>query len=138
MGVISPNEPRSFCRRLPQTGLVELTLSSNRRNMRRVRHFERQTADRHWRSRARMLSMARENTPRFPSFWQLQAIGWGSLYAWGLLCLISGLRNWSGAFRVNTLAIAFMFLNSIALRPVCRSLLRRSTDWLGFILRTAA
>jgi two-component system LytT family sensor kinase len=85
-----------------------------------------------------MLSMARENTPRFPSFWQLQAIGWGSLYAWGLLGLISGLRNWSGAFRVNTLAIAFMFLNSIALRPVCRSLLRRSTDWLGFILRTAA
>jgi two-component system LytT family sensor kinase len=83
------------------------------------------------------LSMTSQSTPRFPSFWQLQAIGWGALYAWGLLGSISDLRSWSSAFRVNTLAMAFMFLNSIALRPVCRSLLRRSTDWLGFVLRTA-
>jgi two-component system LytT family sensor kinase len=85
-----------------------------------------------------MLSMAGDNTPRFPSFWQLQAIGWGSLYAWGLLGSISNLHNWYGRFRVNTLAIALMFLSSIVLRAVCRSLLRRSTDWLGFVLRAAA
>jgi two-component system, LytTR family, sensor kinase len=85
-----------------------------------------------------MLSMARDNTPRFPSFWQLQAIGWGSLYAWGLLGSISDVHKWYGRFRVNTLAIAFMFLSSIALRPVCRSLLRRSNEWLGLELRAAA
>jgi two-component system, LytTR family, sensor kinase len=69
----------------------------------------------------------------FPSFWQLQATGSVGLY---LLVLLSVLpyRN-PGEFRHQTIFCATVFVVSCFLRPVCRSLLRRSLPWLSLEIR---
>ena len=69
----------------------------------------------------------------FPSFWQLQLTGTVGLY---LLVLLSVLpdRN-PGEFQHQTIFCATVFLVSCFLRPVCRSLLRRSLPWLSLEIR---
>lgn len=69
----------------------------------------------------------------FPSFWQLQVTGSVGLY---LLVLLSVLpyRN-PGEFRHQTIFCATVFVISCFLRPVCRSLLRRSLPWLSLEIR---
>jgi two-component system LytT family sensor kinase len=69
----------------------------------------------------------------FPSFWQLQLTGSVGLY---LLVLLSVLpdRN-PGEFRHQTIFCATVFAFSCLLRPVCRSLLRRSLPWLSLEIR---
>jgi two-component system, LytTR family, sensor kinase len=75
---------------------------------------------------------------RFPSFWQLQLVGWVCLYVLVLVACIPELFHKPGELRDNTLAVVFMFFGSCVLHPVCRSLLRRSPTWLAFELRISA
>jgi two-component sensor histidine kinase len=70
----------------------------------------------------------------FPSFWQLQVAGCVGLY---LLVLLSVLPDSNpGEFRHQTIFCATVFLASSLLRPVCRSLLRRSLPWLSLEIRS--
>ena len=69
----------------------------------------------------------------FPSFWQLQVAGCVGLYLLVLLSLLP-YRN-PDEFRHQTIFCATVFVVSSALRPVCRSLLRRSLRWLSMEIR---
>jgi two-component system, LytTR family, sensor kinase len=72
----------------------------------------------------------------FPSFWQLQVTGSVALY---LLVLLSVLpyRN-PDEFQHQTIFCATVFVVSCFLRPMCRSLLRRSLPWLSLEIRAFA
>jgi len=81
------------------------------------------------------IQMAGENRLRLYSFWQLQAIGWGSFYLLQLVESIALIRP--AGLREPTLTVAFMLLGSCALRYTCRSLSRRSLTWLSLEWRAA-
>jgi two-component system, LytTR family, sensor kinase len=85
-----------------------------------------------------MLFMAPNNPTRFPSFWQLQFIGWICFYLVGIAGSIPDIFRLPGALRRNAVAMIFMFLASCVLHPFCRSLLRRSPSWLAYAWRAAA
>jgi two-component system, LytTR family, sensor kinase len=69
----------------------------------------------------------------FPSFWQLQVTGCVGFY---LLVLLSVLPYSNpGEFRHQTIFCATVFVFTCLLRPVCRSLLRRSLPWLSLEIR---
>jgi two-component system, LytTR family, sensor kinase len=72
---------------------------------------------------------------RLTSFWQLQALGWVCFYAWTLLGSLPDIMRRSGALRENTLVVAYLFVGSCILHPVCRWLLRRYPSWIAFELR---
>jgi two-component system, LytTR family, sensor kinase len=74
---------------------------------------------------------------RFPSFWRLQIIGGVCLYVIVLVACVPDLFHKPGAFRDNTIVVAVMFLASFVLHPICRSLLRRSSSWLSYGLKTS-
>src|SRR5580658_7550548 len=80
--------------------------------------------------------MAGKNPLRFYSFWQLQALGWGSFYLLQLAESVAPIRR-PGGLREPTLTVAFMLLGSCALRYACRSLSRRSLPWLSLEWRAA-
>ena len=80
--------------------------------------------------------MAGKNPLRFYSFWQLQAIGWGSFYLLQLAESLAPIHR-PGGLREPTLTVAFMLLGSCALRYACRSLSRRSLPWLSLEWRAA-
>jgi two-component system, LytTR family, sensor kinase len=63
-----------------------------------------------------------------PSFWQLQVLGWGGF---ALLVTAVALQqpNHARTPVANATAIASMILASIALRPLCRGLMRRPLSW---------
>jgi two-component system, LytTR family, sensor kinase len=82
--------------------------------------------------------MPREGPLRFPSFWQLQLIGWVCFYLVGIVGSIPDIFRLPGALRGNTVAVGSMFLGSCVLHPVCRALLRRSPSWPAYALRAAA
>lgn len=71
------------------------------------------------------------------SFWQFQIMGWGGFY---LLVLVASLpyMKQAGVLRDDTLFVASMFFASCLLRPVCRSLLRRSLGWFALEARAFA
>lgn len=72
----------------------------------------------------------------FPSFWQLQLIGGVGFY---LLVLLSTLPSGTPAeLRHQTIFCVTVFLVSSLLRPVCRSLLRRSLPWVALEIRAFA
>jgi two-component system, LytTR family, sensor kinase len=73
----------------------------------------------------------------FPSFWQLQFAGWVCLYWLVLGADIPGLKR-GRQLQYDSLAVALMFLGSCLLRPVCRTLLRRSFSWLALEIRAFA
>jgi len=106
--------------------------------MRRTAGLERRNESRGQRSCARMLLMASDRPLRFPSFWQLQMMGWVCIYVLMLVACIPDLFQKPGVLRDSTLAVVFMFFGSCILHPVCRSLLRRSPTWLAFELRISA
>ena len=97
--------------------------------MRRVAGLARQAAAAP-QTHALELLMARDDSPRFPSFWQLQMTGWAYLYLVGILGSIPDIFRRPGAFRSDTVTVACMFVASFALHPICRSLLPRATSWL--------
>jgi two-component system, LytTR family, sensor kinase len=65
----------------------------------------------------------------FPSFWQLQAAGSIGFWLLALACVLPS--HSSQEFRQQTIFSATVFLASSLLRPVCRSLYRRSMPWLA-------
>ena len=71
------------------------------------------------------------------SFWQFQIMGWGGFY---LLVLVASLPyvKQAGVVRDDTAFVASMFFASCLLRPVCRSLLRRSLGWFALEARAFA
>jgi len=73
----------------------------------------------------------------FPLFWQLQIAGWVCLYVLVLGADIPGLGR-DRQLQYDTLAVAFMFLGSCLLRPVCRAMVRRSLSWLALEMRAFA
>lgn len=85
-----------------------------------------------------MLFMARGNLLRFDSFWRLQILGWGCFYAWNLLGSASEYLGRPSALSEDTVAMSFQFLVSIALRPACRRLMKRSPSWLAFEWKAGA
>jgi two-component sensor histidine kinase len=105
--------------------------------MRRVAALVRQAAGAS-QIHALELLMARDSSLRFPSFWQLQLIGWVCLYLVGILGSIPDIFRRPGALLGNTVATATMFVASFALHPLCRALLPRAHSWLGFAWRAAA
>ena len=82
---------------------------------------------------ARIRIVLKRDELGFPSFWQLQVSGSVGLY---LLVLLSVLpyRN-PGEFLHQTIFCVTVFVFSCLLRPVCRSLLRRSLPWLSLEIR---
>jgi len=65
-------------------------------------------------------------------------MGWVCFYVLVLVGSIPDFLRRSGVLRDDTVGVAFMFLGSCILHPVCRSLLRRSLPWLAFELRVCA
>ncbi|MGA8272935.1 MAG: histidine kinase [Candidatus Sulfotelmatobacter sp.] len=72
----------------------------------------------------------------FPSFRQLQLMGWSGFYL--LLLLVVLPYRKPGEFWDETVCCALWFLGSCLLRPVCRSLFRRSLPWLTLEVRAFA
>jgi hypothetical protein len=69
----------------------------------------------------------------FPSFWQLQVAGCAGLYLLDLLSLFP-YRNHQEVWH-QTVFCATLFVASPVLRPVCRSLSRRSLSWVSLEIR---
>ncbi|HEX8816483.1 MAG TPA: histidine kinase [Terriglobales bacterium] len=81
--------------------------------------------------------MFRSAQSRFPSYWQLQFIGWIGLYALSIVGSIPDTKHpW--AYRADTVAIVLMFLGSLLLRPVCRSMVRGALPWFPYEVRAFA
>lgn len=78
-----------------------------------------------------------ENVKPLPTFWQFQIAGWACFY---VLVLIGSIPDFGrpGELRDQTLGVAFMFLSSCLLHPVCRAFHQRATSWLDFELRALA
>jgi two-component system, LytTR family, sensor kinase len=69
-----------------------------------------------------------------PSFWQLQALGWTGFYVLLLLTVVlpsHSKQEWWN----QTVCWLVVFGASCMLRPMCRSLLRKSRSWLALELR---
>lgn len=74
--------------------------------------------------------MLEQDELRLPSFWQLQLAGSMGLYLLVLLSLLPYLNR--EELRHQTIFCGTVFLASFLLRPICRSLFRRSLSWLVF------
>jgi two-component system LytT family sensor kinase len=102
--------------------------------MRRTEGFLRWIAVGPTTSWAKIRLMFDRDDPRFPSFWQIQALGWAGLYALVMVSALPYLRT-GGVVRNTTLSMVFMFLASCLLRPACRSLVRRPLSWMALEIR---
>ena len=78
---------------------------------------------------ARLVIVFNRDKFGFPSFWQLQAAGSIGFWLLALLCVLPS-HSWR-EFKQQTIFCATIFLASSLLRPVCRSLYRRSLPWLA-------
>ena len=83
--------------------------------------------------------MTNRDDHSFPTFWRLQALGWTGLYALTTLDTLPYLGHepawlWRKIWG-NTLGCGILFLASCLLRPVCRSLAKRSLSWFQLQLR---
>jgi two-component system LytT family sensor kinase len=81
--------------------------------------------------------MSKAPESKLPSFWQLQTLGWVGFYLLIIAVSIPYL-NQKNLFRDNTWFVVSLFLDSCLLRPICRSLDRRTLGWIGLELRTLA
>ena len=81
--------------------------------------------------------MVSDSTRRFPSFWQLQIAGGVCFYLLVLLGTLPDLKR-PGWFANQTVGVAFLFLATFVMRPICRSLYRQSPAWLAFELKAFA
>ena len=72
----------------------------------------------------------------FPTFWQVQLVAWTGMYLSGIVVNLPDLKAaavWqTSAFTLVTFAM------SCLLRPVCRSLMRRSLSWVALEFRAFA
>jgi len=98
----------------------------------------RQAVDDRLTTKAKMLSMSRENVVNLRSFWQIQIVGWVCFYLFNLLESIHSFLTKRETIDLETVPIVFMFLASFALRPICRWLLRQSRSWIDFEMKAAA
>jgi len=71
-----------------------------------------------------------------PSFWRLQLLGWLGFYLVLILAVLPYRKL--EEVRNQTIGCATLFLASALLRPVCRSLLRRSLPWMAMELHALA
>ncbi|HKD02324.1 MAG TPA: histidine kinase [Terriglobales bacterium] len=75
-----------------------------------------------------------DSAKRFPSFWQLQIAGGVCFYLLVLVASVADLKR-PGWFAGQTIGVAFIFLSTLAMHPICRALYRRSPSWLAFELK---
>jgi hypothetical protein len=85
-----------------------------------------------------MLLMTGNYSLRFPSFWRLQMMGWLCLLVLALAGSIPDILKRPATLRDTTVSVAFMFLASCVLHPVCRALSQRSLPWLALELKASA
>jgi len=93
-----------------------------------------------------MFAVLKRGESRTHSFWWLQTIGWGLFYLLSILVVLPYIRQpgelgYQGARGLlwdQALMCFCGFLASLALRPVCRSLVRRPLSWLALEARAAA
>lgn len=71
---------------------------------------------------------------RCPSFWELQAIGWGSSALIAFVCVLPYVHG-AGELRKKGLYLVSCFAATIVLRPICRSLVRRSLPVVSLMAR---
>jgi two-component system, LytTR family, sensor kinase len=70
----------------------------------------------------------------FPSYWQLQFVGWTGLYVLSVAGSIPDVKHpW--LIRDDAVGIVLLFLSSLILHPICRTLARRYSSWVAFELR---
>jgi two-component system, LytTR family, sensor kinase len=92
-----------------------------------------------------MIAVLRCDELRAHSFWWFQTLGWGCFYLVSVLVVLPyirqpgelGYRDLQGLFGDQALMSFCGFLASLALRPVCRSLVRRSLPWITLEIRAA-
>ena len=71
------------------------------------------------------------------SYWLFQAVGWASFWLTDILGSLPGLLSGKYTLRQENIPVIGMFLGSIALRPVCRWLLRTTSTWIAFESKAA-
>lgn len=69
------------------------------------------------------------------TFWRLQLIGWLGLYALIVASALPYVEQRSIMLRNSSLGWGVWFLASCALRPICRTLMRRSSSWFQLEIR---
>lgn len=82
---------------------------------------------------------------RLPSFWWFQAVGWGCFCLLSVLVVLPYVRRpWELGYQDSTDLLADQglmclacFLASLALRPVCHSLVQRFLSWITLEVRAA-
>jgi two-component system, LytTR family, sensor kinase len=72
----------------------------------------------------------------FPTFWQVQLVAWTGMYLSGLIVNLPDLK--AAAVWQSTAFTLATFVMSCLLRPVCRSLMRRSLSWVALEFRAFA
>jgi two-component system, LytTR family, sensor kinase len=77
------------------------------------------------------------DAPRFPSFWTLQAFGFGCFAVSALLADLPSLGDMQ-TLRSSGSYLIWTFAASCLLRYVCRSLVRRGLSWVGLELSAFA
>ena len=90
--------------------------------------------------------MFRTDGGRLPSFWWLQAAGWGCFCLLSVLVVLPyvrqpwelGYQDSAGLLADQGLMCLACFLASLALRPVCHSLVQRCLSWIALEVRAAA
>jgi len=89
--------------------------------------------------------MFRTDGMRLPSFWWFQAVGWGCFCLLSVLVVLPyirqpselGYRDSTGLLADQGLMCLACFLASLALRPVCHSLVQRWLSWIALEVRAA-
>src|SRR5882762_6882919 len=89
--------------------------------------------------------MFRTDGMRLPSFWWVQAVGWGCFCVLSVLVVLPCVRRpWDLVYQDSTGLLADQglmclacFLASLALRPVCHSLVQRFPSWIALEVRAA-
>jgi len=86
-----------------------------------------------------ILFMAMRDDHSFPTFWRLQALGWTGIYALSVLDALPYISHDPASFwrRIGggALVSGILFFASCLLRPVCRTLVKRSLSWFQLQLR---
>jgi len=89
--------------------------------------------------------MFRTDGVRLPSFWWLQAVGWGCFCLLSVLVVLPyvrqpwelGYQDSKGLLADQGLMCLACFLASLALRPLCHSLVQRLLSWIALEVRAA-
>lgn len=70
-----------------------------------------------------------------PSFWYVQFAGWTTFFLFVLVATLPGLKRLATLVE-DISTVAFMFLASCVLHPICKKLQRSSLSWLRVEART--